>query len=221
MAAVLLAQPHWTGAARALISGCLDLRDDAERIALLESVARGLGDALYPAFLRVLAEVGRHGEHAAQAAVAAALVQGLRSGRLPSGRRAAWGAMAGRAAARSLGPLEYLCASAAPGDGGAAMGAQEFAAAAQALMALVASRDDARGLYCEKLLAEADDALEGMLTRDARHAMRALALAWAGGATPAEASAACLAALPAEGRGSGLARLRLGLPPAWRSPPAA
>src|SRR5918911_488373 len=88
----------------------VDLRGSDDAVAFLEAVCKGLGDELYPAFLRVLCEIGRHGDHAARAAVARTLVQALRSGRLPSGRRAAWGANRWSAGARSLGPLEYLCA---------------------------------------------------------------------------------------------------------------
>lgn len=92
MASPLLAEPRWAQAAQALVDGCLDLPHDEDRVALLAAVCEGLGDELYPAFLRVLALIGRHGDHAACAAVAGALVHALRTGRLPSGRRGAWGA---------------------------------------------------------------------------------------------------------------------------------
>lgn len=198
MRAALLAEPHWALAARALISGCVDLRHEDDLAALLEAVCRGLGDELYPAFLRVLAEVGRHGEHDARAAVARALVHALRTGRLPSGRRGAWGATAGGGLrSRSLGPLEYLCAWA--GQGGAdgdTLAAADFESAAQAVMTVVSASDSARLLYCEKLLADAQDSLEGALSRSTRQAMAALAQAWAGGALPAEAAARFVMALP-------------------------
>lgn len=199
MAAVLLQEPRWREAARALIAGCADLRSGDEAVSLMGAVCHGLGDELYPAFLRVLCEIGRHGDHAARAAVARTLVQALRSGRLPSGRRAAWGAnrRAGSATgARSLGPLEYLCASAADRDTPAALSPRDFDLGAQSVMALVAAADDARQLYGEHLLACAQDPLEGALPRSGRHAMQVLAQAWLRGALPAEASAAFLAALP-------------------------
>src|SRR5262245_34047578 len=93
-------EPRWLQASQALVEGCLDLPTDEERVALLSTVCERLGDELYPAFLRVLWAIGQHGDHAACAAVANALVHALRTGRLPTGRRAAWGA---NAAAR--GPL--------------------------------------------------------------------------------------------------------------------
>lgn len=200
MRAALLAAPQWTLAARALISGCVDLRHEDDLAALLEAVCRGLGDELYPAFLRVLAEVGRQGEHDARSAVARALVHALRTGRLPSGRRGAWGATAsgGGARSRSLGPLEYLCAWAGQGGGadGDTLPAADFESAAQAVMTVVSASDSARLLYCEKLLADAQDSLEGALSRSTRQAMAAMAQAWAGGALPAEAAARFVMALP-------------------------
>lgn len=199
MPAALLQEPRWREAARALVAGCVDLRGGDDAVALMEAVCQGLGQELYPAFLRVLCEIGRHGDHAARAAVARTLVQALRSGRLPSGRRAAWGSAtwAGSGAGgRSLGPLEYLCASAADRDSPGALSPRDFDLGAQSVMALVAADDDARLLYGERLLACAEDPLEGALPRTGRHAMQALAQAWLGGAQPAEASAAFLAALP-------------------------
>jgi hypothetical protein len=199
MTAALLQEPRWYEAAQALVTGCADLHSGDEAVALLETVCQGLGDELYPAFLRVLCEIGRHGDHAARAAVARTLVQALRSGRLPSGRRAAWGSAmwAGSAAGgRSLGPLEYLCASAADREHPSALSARDFDLGAQSVMALVAADDDARLLYGEHLLARAEDPLEGALPRAGRHAMQSLARAWLQGASPAEASAAFLAALP-------------------------
>ncbi|HEU0200383.1 MAG TPA: hypothetical protein VFR86_08105, partial [Burkholderiaceae bacterium] len=140
MSVTLLAEPHWALAAQALVDGCLDLPSDEERVALLAAVCDGLGDELYPAFLRVLSIIGRHGDHAACAAVARALVHALRTGRLPSGRRSAWGASAplqpdaayGRT--RSLGPLEYLCAWHAQAEPAKALAAERFYTAACALM---------------------------------------------------------------------------------------
>lgn len=202
-AAALLPEPRWSGAARALVEGCLDLPTEEDRVALLAAVCDGLGDDLYPGFLRVLTIVGAQGDHAARAAVATTLVHALRTGRLPSGRRGAWGALgaavtpaASFGSTRSLGPIEYLCAWHAQGTGEQALPAAQFETAARSLMELVGCSDEARLLYCEKLLAEVDDPLVGALTRPARHALRALATAWSQGATPLEASARFVAALP-------------------------
>jgi hypothetical protein len=199
MGTSLLAEPRWAQAAQALVDGCIDLPGDEERVALLATVCDGLGDELYPAFLRVLVLVGQHGDHAARAALADTLVHALRTGRLPSGRRSAWGAtlpVAAYGSTRSLGPLEYLCAWHVQADAGEALSASQFDNAARALMELIGSSGHARALYCDKLLAEVDDPIVGALARPTRQALRALALAWSQGATPLEASARFLAALP-------------------------
>lgn len=208
--AILLNEPRWAQAAQALVDGCIDLPNDEDRVAMLAAVCEGLGDELYPAFLRVLAVVGQHGDHAARVAVAQALVHALRTGRLPSGRRTAWGAnpatqpAAGYGITRSLGPLEYLCAWHAQAEPEHALAAAPFHDAARALMDLIASSEQARALYCEKLLADAGDPIAGALTRQTRHALRELVLAWSAGATSLDASARFLAALP-QTAGSSLA----------------
>lgn len=191
MTAALLREPGWAGAARALVSGCIDLHADDDRIALLEQLCRALGSELYPAFLRVLAEVGRRGDHAARAAVARALVAALRSGRLPSGQVGGWGGAA--ASVRNLGPLEYLCAAAERG-----LGLGEFVQSAEAVMALVDADDDARQLYCHKLLSDAAQPLEGAMSRNTRRAVEAMATAWAEGQGPALAAQRFVEALPRE-----------------------
>jgi hypothetical protein len=211
--AALLSEPRWVQAAQALVDGCIDLPSDEERVALLAAICEGLGDELYPTFLRVLWTIGRHGDHAACAAVARTLVHALRTGRLPSGRRNAWGASASAQSAacfgstRSLGPLEYLCAWHAQAEPARAMSAAQFHSAARALMDLIAASPEARALYCEKLLADVDDPIGGALTRQTRAALRGLATAWADGATSFDASARFLTALPDAATGSLAARM--------------
>lgn len=198
--ATLLAEPRWSAAAQALVEGCIDLPSDEQRVALLSAVCEGLGDDLYPAFLRLLSLVGQYGDHAARAAVAQALVHALRTGRLPSGRRRAWGASAPTqaettfGARRSLGPLEYLCAWHTHADAAEALSAETFYAGASALMEVIGASKEARLLYCEKLLADVNDPLGGALARPAREALRALAIAWAEGAAPSDACTRFLSA---------------------------
>ena len=177
--AELLPQPRWADAAQALISGCVDLGPRQEgAIALMETVCTGLGDQLYPAFLRVLAEVNGRGEFAARAAVAQTLVQALSQGRLPNGSRAAWGAHQPGALRRSLGPIEYLCVAAWPRQGPAELAPEHFQTLASALLDLMDCAPDARGLYADHLAAVADDPLDGTLPREVRAALRDLAQAW-------------------------------------------
>jgi hypothetical protein len=211
--AALLSEPQWVGAAQALVDGCVDLPSDDDRVALLAAVCNGLGDELYPAFIRVLWTIGQHGDHAAKAAVARALVHALRTGRLPSGRRSAWGASAPMNAhaaygrTRCMGPLEYLCAWHAQTDPVRALTGAQFHTAARALMDLIACSREARLLYCEKLLADVDDPIGGALARYTRDALRALATAWSEGATSSDASARFLCALQQRPRQDPLAEM--------------
>jgi hypothetical protein len=204
MAAALLSEPRWGAAARALISGCVDLPTLDAKVDLLDAVCRALGDELYPALLRVLGEVGRHGEHDARALVAQVLVHALLTGRLPSGRRAAWGASAAvpqLSRSRSFGPLEYLCAWAGESAGMSMSDQREFEQAVESIVSLIDADPHAKRLYCEKLAADADDPIEGSMSRGTRQAVRALASAWSGGATPAEATAQFVAELAKKGAG--------------------
>jgi hypothetical protein len=200
--AALLSEPRWLPAAQALVDGCIDLPTDEDRVALMAAVCEGLGDELYPAFLRVLWTIGQHGDHAARAAVARALVHALRTGRLPCGRRSAWGASGTPAQGpvaygrtRSLGPLEYLCAWHTQVEPAKALSAEQFHTAARALMDLIAASREARELYCEKLLSDVDDQIGGALSRQTRHALKALATAWLAGAASYDASARFLGEL--------------------------
>ena len=201
------ADPDWSGAAEVLIEGCAHLPTPEERVRWLERLCLSLGDALYPAFLQVLCRVGEHGDAAAQKAVADTLVLALQTGRLPSGRHAAWGATRGAGATggtRAMGPIEYLCAWHAQPDGRGPLGATAFDRAARALLGLVSHSDTARRMYCAKLLADADDPLGGAWSRGTRPALAAMARTWGAGASPERAAADAVDAFLAElKRGSG------------------
>ncbi|MGN6526973.1 MAG: hypothetical protein ACTHL8_11330 [Burkholderiaceae bacterium] len=212
---MLKPQPDWLAAAQALVDGLGALPEPRQRTELMETVCTGLGDALYPAFVNLLCHIERHGEPPVQALVADALVQALRSGRLPSGRLAAWGtALHGGPEpgafghGRSLGPIEYLCAWHAQPSGRAPLPANAFDAALQPLLRLVDASPGARALYCAKLRADAQDPLGGSWSRSARAGVLALAEAWDAGMRADDVAACCLAAL---NDGTGLGRLRLGL----------
>jgi hypothetical protein len=186
-ARALRADPDWYSAAEALIEGCVYLPTPEDRVRWLERLCLSLGDALYPAFLHVLCHIGDHGDPEAQKAVADVLVLALQSGRLPSGRHAAWGSMHG-AATRTMGPIEYLCAwHAQPGNLGQ-LNATAFDRAARALLGLVSHSDSARRLYCAKLIADSEDPLGGAWSRATRQALQAMARTWAESAQPQRAT---------------------------------
>jgi hypothetical protein len=211
--------PDWSGAAEVLIEGCAHLPTPEERVRWLERLCLSLGDALYPAFLHVLCRIGEHGDAGAQKAVADALVLALQSGRLPSGRHAAWGATHG-GATRAMGPVEYLCAWHAQPDSRGPLGAPAFDRAARAVLGLVSHSDAARRLYCAKLLNDAQDPLGGAWSRGTRQALQAMARAWGGAGVgspqrvAADAVDAFLAALR-QADGAGVAAVAAGwIPPA-------
>lgn len=173
----LRSRPDWNAAAQHLIDGCAHLPDAASRVELLERLCVALGDELYPALLGVLCTIGERAAPPARRAVAGALIDGLRSGRVPSGRRPAWGSP-GAASMRSLGPIEYLCAWYAQGGGAQPPSASSFDRAMRSLLSLVSASDEARLMYAQRLAAVADDPLSGTLTRGTRDGLRQLASRW-------------------------------------------
>lgn len=187
MSSPLRQTPDWWAASQTLVEGCCTLQAD-ERVRWLEQLCLGLGDQLYPAFLRVLCLVGEHGEPLAQQAVASALTQALASGRLPSGRQTAWGASTGvnaSAASRPHGPIEFVCAWFLHPGSGEALSASGYDQAARALLGLVAHDAQAHALYRARLAAAAEDPLEGAWSRQDRAALGALARAWQPGVAAA------------------------------------
>ena len=176
------ANPDWSAAAEVLIEGCAHLPGEEARVRWLEQLCLSMGDALYPAFLQVLCRIGEHGDAPAQKAVADTLVLALQSGRLPSGRHAAWGASGGSTATRAMGPIEYLCAWHAQPDQRGPLPANAFDRAARAVLGLISHSEAAKQLYCAKLLADADDPLDGSWSRGTRTALRTMTRAWTDGA---------------------------------------
>lgn len=207
---MLKTAPDWAAAAQLLVDGCAHAPDASYRTELLERLCLALGDQLYPAFLTVLCRVGELGTPAAQGAVAEALVDALRSGRLPAGRRAAWGAQRTAAApllpsqlSQSLGPIEYLCAWYADPGPHQPPSAAAFDRALRSLLGLVGHSPRARALYAQRLRALAEDPLGGTLTRHTRSVLQQLAEAWAAPqATPQSAADACLNAMGRSGFGA-------------------
>ncbi|MCY7317083.1 MAG: hypothetical protein LH480_16125 [Rubrivivax sp.] len=161
-----------------------------------------------PAFLTVLCRTGDVGTRAAQSAVVEALVDALRSGRLPSGRRAACGAqhraaMTAPTHAQSLGPIGYLCAWCANPGLQQAPSAATFDRALQSLLRLVGHSPRARSLHAQRLPDMAEDPLGGTLTRRTRHVLQQLAEAWsAPQATPQSTADACIKAMGHSGLGA-------------------
>lgn len=181
----LRSEPQWHQAAQVLIDGCAYLKTPQERIRLLEDLCDALGPSLYPALIGVLCVIGERASPMARQTVAQTLVEGLQSGRVPTGRRAAWGSnkpLTGMGApmTRSLGPIEYLCAWYDDPGSLQPISASTFDAAMRAILGLVSESDQARRLYCERLLAIAQAPVDGALTRRAVEGLRDMAQSWQG-----------------------------------------
>ncbi|MCG7899745.1 MAG: hypothetical protein JAY85_14985 [Candidatus Thiodiazotropha weberae] len=175
--------PDWNGAAKRLVSGCKMLEDLNQRISLMEKVCDSLGDELYPAFLKILCNVGSNGDDDAKQLITETLVHALLTGRLPSGRMSAWGAenacgnnLFGQT--RSLGPIEYVFTWYAQPSGRSPLPIQGFHHAASELLDLFSSNQNAKYLYCTKLTADIEDPLDGSLSRKSRYAIGRFVEAW-------------------------------------------
>ena len=180
---ILRTDPDWQAAAQDLVSGLITLPAGEKRVELLESICRGLGNQLYPAFLQILYLVGSNARPRCQQIVAETLVDCLLSGRLPSGSLAAWGAssQSGDTAfgqSRSLGPIEYLCSWYTQPNEQTPLEKGQFSRALQSLLDLVATDPKAQQLYARKLQGDALDALGGSWSSKARAGLGALAESW-------------------------------------------
>ncbi|MEJ2622319.1 MAG: hypothetical protein P8163_19340 [Candidatus Thiodiazotropha sp.] len=176
-------RPDWQGAAQRLVSGCKILEDLNQRIALMEKVCDGLGDELYPAFLKILCLIGKNGDQDAKLLITETLVEALLTGRLPSGSMSAWGSETSSGnnlfgQTRSLGPIEYVFTWYAQPSGRTPLPIQSFHHAASDLLDLISSNSEAKKLYCKKLSADIEDPLDGSLSRKTRHAIGCFVEAW-------------------------------------------
>lgn len=175
--------PDWHAAAQALITGLCSSADREERIEMLESLCVRLGDRLYPAFLQILHVINEHSGDDAREVMASTLINCLQTGRLPSGKLAAWGSSSftGDSAfgqSRQLGPIEFVCAWYAQPSTESPMSQQQFSIILDSLLSLVSADDSAKRLYCHKLLSDAEDALGGSLSSQTRAGLSQMVSSW-------------------------------------------
>jgi hypothetical protein len=180
----LIEHPDWWSAAQMLVSGFNKLDDLNQRIVLMEMVCDGLGDELYPAFLKILCMVGKNGDQESKQLITETLVQALLTGRLPSGTMTAWGAKTATSSnplfgqTRTLGPIEYVFTWYAQPSSRVPLPIQGFHQAASELLELISSNPKAKQLYCTKLSADIEDPLDGSLARTTRTAIGSFVKAW-------------------------------------------
>ena len=182
----LLQQPDWSAAAQALIDACAASVSgtSSDRAVVLERCADALGHRLYPALIGVLCVVSERANACARAVVVHTLIEALSSGRLPCGRVNAWGAATGLGPlgpTRSLGPVEYLCATYAEPGTACVLPVTSFDQALQALLRLFSDTAEIRHLYCERLLALGSDPMdEGAIRVQTIKGLHQLAECWRG-----------------------------------------
>jgi hypothetical protein len=205
--------PDWFSAAQTLVDGCVSLAHEEDRVSFFQSICTELGDELYPALLKILCVIGDHGDEPARMAIASCLVTALMTGRLPAGRLGAWGTnhttlvKSGYGGSKSLGPVEYLCVWYAQASGRVPIAAPAFDRAARSLLTLVSTSEQARSLYSAKLLADAQDPMDGVLSRPTRLAIEQLAQSWQAGNSAQQTVNRFLASLQESTSNSGLRSL--------------
>lgn len=205
---VLKAEPDWAAAAQALIDGLNGQSTPDARVTVLQRVCDGLGEALYPGFVKLLAAVARFGDEEARRLTADALARALTTDRLPATRLPAWGAAAFSGLsgpggglmtnARSVGPLEFLCVWLTRDVVGQPLEDEAFERAAALVLTLIQTSPEAARLYAGKLAADADSPTEGLHNRQSRRLVRLTAEGLAAGRAPAETARAVLDAARAD-----------------------
>lgn len=207
---IIKSEPDWAGAAQALVDGLNGQTTADGRVTVLQRVCDGLGEALYPGFVKLLAAAARFGDEPARVLVADALARALVTDRLPSVRLPAWGAAAfsglpGMGAggglmtnARSVGPLEFLCVWLTRDVVGQPLEDGAFERAAGLVLTLVAASPEAARLYAGKLAGDADNPIEGLHNRQSRRLVRLMAEGMAANRAPADIARTVLEAARAD-----------------------
>ena len=217
--AQLRADPDWAGAAQALVSA-LEAQPTADgRVEVVDACREDLGEAVYPAFIKLLAAVARFGDAPARALAADAFAHALATSKLPSARVPAFGGgglsllgggLGGRLGGglggeglrthlRSVGPIEYLCLWARRDLANEALDADAFETALGWLLRLFDASPRAAVLYQAKLAADVESPVEGLHDRDSRALVRALLDAWEAGGPAQEVAARTRGALRRDG----------------------
>ena len=176
-------KPDWSGAASELVRAFVQFPSMEDRLRVLEKLCLSLEDQLYPAFLQILLMIDLHGDAESKRLVSETLAHAVSIHRLPEGKVSAWGSSTPADSSRfglrrSLGPLEYLCSWYAQPSALQPLSGAAFRTAMSGLLSLINTCDQARTLYQEKLLSEANAPLTGALTGQTRNGIGELALHW-------------------------------------------
>jgi len=201
-------------ASASLVAALASHSDPEYRLSVLKRLARRLGEARYPVFLRILGVIAESDDLRAQRLLADTFGLALRRMDLPGGALSSWGATGlpdsktpvaastfsgnffGATPQRLLGPLEYLAVWHLQRTQRQLLGRDAFVQATSRLVALLNHSEDARRLYPQKLAVDAQNELEGAYTRTTRERLAAMAVAWQSGKSPEEVARAALGVAP-------------------------
>lgn len=212
---------RWRTTAARIVQALRQARDDGQRLALLNRLARRVADrdplGGYPSFLKLLIVIAESDEHQAKRSIGDAMALGLRRMDLPSGTLNSWGAGAMVTAAdaslasaslfqlsggfqrgapqRQFGPLEYLTVWFCQRTQRPYLGEDGYRDALGSLVDLFDQHGELRRLYPLKLRADASEGLNGAYTRATRDRLLALAEAWQRGDDSAAVAASAAAAV--------------------------
>lgn len=193
----LKAEPDWVGAAQAFVAA-LEVQPDADgRVEVIDACRAELGDAVYPAFLKLLAAVARFGDAPARALAADAFAHALATSKLPAVKVPAWGGGGGLPSGpggafgllshtRSVGPIEFLCLWSRRDLSAEPLDPDAFETALAWLLRLFEASPRAAVLYQAKLAADVESPVEGLHDRESRALLRTLVEAWEAGGSPEE-----------------------------------
>jgi hypothetical protein len=197
---MLRAQPDLLGSARALLDALTRNPSADTRAAILNRVARRLGDEWYPVFIKIACVIGESEDDAAKRVLADSLAYAMKKGDLPSGSLTSWGSSGDwmsaptgvpqsffRAAPRrSLGPIEYLSSWHSQSTNRAPLSDDVYRTSLASLLQLFNASPAAARVYQVKLLADSVNELEGTFTAVTRARLSTIASLWSKGVAPTE-----------------------------------
>ena len=192
--------PDLLGGAQALLDALAQQPSADLRSAVLNRVARQLGDEWYPAFIKIACVIGESEDEPAKRLLADSLSHAMKKGNLPSGSLTSWGvsgdwipAPAGvpqsffRAAPRrSLGPIEYLSSWHSQSTNRAPLSDDVYRTSLASLLELFNASPAAARVYQTKLQADSVNELEGTFTSITRARLSTISSLWSQGVPPSE-----------------------------------
>jgi len=194
-------RPDLRAAARALLHSLAACPTEELRVAVLKRVAKRLGDANYPVFVKLLAVVGESDDAPAKRLLAETLVCALTRGDMPTGSLTGWGSAGSWAAStsaalpassflravprRQFDPVEYLTTWFGQSTDRVRLRPDLYRSALHALVALFDAHPAGARLYQSKLRADAANQPEGTFAQATRERLMEIARDWAAGYLPA------------------------------------